>query len=283
MRSVGAMHDVQDISVAAAYKAEDEDASTEKLTVKLKYLDGKVGTTELVFKDSYRDEYTNELLPLGHVKRAMHDELLYFCDSVWVLVPVGEVTGKTIGSRWVNCNKNDLEDPDVRCRLVGQEVNLHADESFYAATPPLEAKRLLFSEFSCQRTRDGKPLQISFVDVKKAYFYGIPEREMYVRLPPELGVSKQYVGKLVRCMYGTRDAGAIWESCDASCLTKLGFIQGKASPCCFSHPIWNVNVVVHGDDFTALGNSDGLDKFEKGMTDTFECKIKSRLGTSEND
>ena len=64
--------------------------------------------------------------------------------------------------------KNDLEDPDVTCRLVGQEINLHADDTFYAATPPLEAKRLLFSEFSSQRTRNGKPLQLSFVDVKKA-------------------------------------------------------------------------------------------------------------------
>ena len=84
-------------------------------------------------------------------------------------------------------------------------------------------------------------------------------------------------------MYGTRDAGAIWESCYASCLTKLGFIQGKASPCCFSHTVWDVNVVVHGDDFRALGKSDGLDKFERGMTDTFECKLKGRLGTGNED
>ena len=84
-------------------------------------------------------------------------------------------------------------------------------------------------------------------------------------------------------MYGTRDAGAIWESCYASCLTRMGFVQGKASPCCFVHPTWNVHVVVHGDDFTALGTSDGFDKFEKGMTDTFECKLKGRLGTGDDD
>ena len=129
------------------------------------------------------------------------------------LVPVEEVKGKTIGSRWVSCNKNEIADPDVRCRLVGQEVNRHAVESFYAATPPLEAKRMLFNEFASERTRNGKPLQISFIDVKKTYFYGVPERDLYVRLPPELGLSKTFVGKLVRCMYGTRDAGAIWESC----------------------------------------------------------------------
>ena len=41
--------------------------------------------------------------------------------------------------------------------------------------------------------------------------------------------------------------------------------------------------MVHGDDFTALGNADGLDKFERGMTDTFECKLKGRLGTGDDD
>ena len=66
-------------------------------------------------------------------------------------------------------------------------------------------------------------------------------------------------------------------------MTKLGFIQGAASPCCFRHPQWSVSVVVHGDDFTALGSPEGLDKFEKGMADTFECKLKGRLGTGPND
>ena len=125
---------------------------------------------------------------------------------------------------------------------------------------------------------------MSLIDVRKwPMFYGIPERSLYVRLPPELGISKKFVGKLVRCMYGTRDAGAIWESCYASALVKLGFTQGGASPCCFSHPAWGVSVVVHGDDFTALGTPDGLDKYEQGMAEAFECKLKGRLGTGDDD
>ena len=283
MIKAGLLHDVKTINVASAYAAEDKMAETKNLTVQLKHADGRTEPTNLVFKDVYRDEYTHEDLPIEHVKVAMHDELTYFCDKVWELVPVDEVEGKVIGSRWVNCNKNDITDPDVRCRLVGQEVNLYADDSFYAATPPLEAKRMLFTQFSTERTRNGKPLQISFVDVKKAYFYGIPERSLYVRLPPELGVSKKYVGKLVRCMYGTRDAGAIWESCYTSALVKIGFIQGGASPCCFYHPIWQVNVVVHGDDFTALGTPEELTMYEKGMQEVFECKLKGRLGTGPED
>ena len=190
--TAGLLHDVRFSNLAAAYRAEDAKAETKHLSVKFKNLSGRIDLTKLVVKEHYRDEYTNEELPMGFVRSAMLGELEYFCDRVWVGVPLSEAQndpdGKIVGSRWVNCNKNDASDPDVRCRLVAQEVNLHADESFYAATPPLEAKRLLFSEFASQCKHED--LQISFVDVRKAYFYGMPERTIYVRLPYELGMGK---------------------------------------------------------------------------------------------
>ena len=69
------------------------------------------------------------------------------------------------------CNKGDLQNPDVRARLVACEVNDHKSDAFFAGTPPLEAKKLLFSEYASRRyASDGKPLEISFVDIKKAYF-----------------------------------------------------------------------------------------------------------------
>ena len=50
-----------------------------------------------------------------------------------------------------------------------------------------------------------------------------------------------------------------------------------------SNKAWGVSVVVHGDDFTALGKAEGLTKYEDGMAKTFECKLKGRLGRGEND
>ena len=144
------------------------------MTAKLNSRREEVEHTDLVFKEIYKDEYTLEELPMGHVHLAMKEELEYFCDKVWVGVPITEAQadpdGKIIGSRWVNCSKTDINDPDVRCRLVAQGVNTHADDSVYAATPPPEAKRLLFSQWSTEQSRNGSDLQLSFVDVKKAYF-----------------------------------------------------------------------------------------------------------------
>ena len=102
----------------------------------------------------------------------MHDGISYFCDKVSRGVTYDEAVkdpnGKIIGSRWVNSNKGDAENPDVRCRLVAQEVNKGTGgcDDFYAATPPLEAKRLLFSEWATKKVRHGKKLKLSFVDVR---------------------------------------------------------------------------------------------------------------------
>ena len=69
------------------------------------------------------------------------------------------------------CNKEDEAQPDIRARLVACELNTYQTDDFYASTPPLEAKRLLLSQMATQRRmEDGRPLELSFVDVKKAYF-----------------------------------------------------------------------------------------------------------------
>ena len=81
-----------------------------------------------------------------------------------------------------------------------------------------------------------------------------------------------------RCVYGTRDAGSIWEAVYVEALTAAGFLQGRSSPCCFWHPLWGVSVVVHGDDFTALGTDAGLDTYEHALSRSFDVKLRGRFG-----
>ena len=88
--TAGLLHDVKFSSIVAAYRAEDLKSDAEKLHVKFKHLKGPVETVQLVFKDSYKDEYTCEELPMGHVRLAMQEELEDFCDKVWVGVPISE-------------------------------------------------------------------------------------------------------------------------------------------------------------------------------------------------
>eukprot|EP00972_Heterocapsa_arctica_P001009 141971-Heterocapsa_arctica.AAC.1 len=73
-------------------------------------------------------------------------------------------------------------------------------------------------------------------------------------------------------MYGARKAASKWEDFYSNVLRKLGFDKGKASPCTFHYPTRNLRCVVHGDDFTTLGEDDDLDYLEKELKKHFELK-----------
>ena len=51
---------------------------------------------------------------------------------------------------WVDCNKGDLRQPDVRSRWVAKDIAFYKSDEFFAATPPLEAMRLILSEAASQ-------------------------------------------------------------------------------------------------------------------------------------
>lgn len=51
----------------------------------------------------------------------------------------------------------------------------------------------------------------------------------------------------------------------------------------FYHSKKNVRVVVHGDDFTALGTDSGLDWFRQGMKGRFDLEVRGRLGPEPQD
>ena len=86
-----------------------------------------------------------------------------------------------------------------------------------------------------------------------------------MKIPKELGLSSDLVARQVRCVYGTRDAGKLWEDTYTQALEHSGFTTGMANPCVFDHRVKDITIVVHGDDFTALGTDDDLDWYEKAL------------------
>ena len=63
-----------------------------------------------------------------------------------------------------------------------------------------------------------------------------------------------------------------WSDHYSTILRDAGFIQGRASPCHFHHPDWNVYLVVHGDDFIMVSRRDGRRKTMKLLEDHFDIK-----------
>ena len=60
-------------------------------------------------------------------------------------------------------------------------------------------------------------------------------------------------GRLNVSMYGTRYAALNWAEEYAQKLVKAGFRRGISNPCLFWHGNKKVTIMVHGDEFLAVG------------------------------
>ena len=96
-------------------------------------------STQRASSTSHRtyDEYTGAELDPAQVKAAKTEELDFFRKKgVWDVVSRDEAHGsRVVGTRWVSCNRGDENHPDVRCRLVCQEVKTYQSEELFASTP----------------------------------------------------------------------------------------------------------------------------------------------------
>ena len=118
--------------------------------------------------------------------------------GVYVEAPIGEairVTGrKPIGSRWSDINKGDEKAPKYWSRLCAKVFRASDPQKAgcFAATPPLEALKLLLSmcmsewdnDLDRGRTKRGK-WKVMFMDATRAHFHSAVREAIYVDLPHE--------------------------------------------------------------------------------------------------
>ncbi len=225
------------------------------------------------------DEITGAILPPLLVQQARAEELKFMSEwGVWERAPISacwQETGRApIGSKWVDVNKGDAVKPLIRSRFVVKEIATYKSDDFFAATPPLEAFRLLLSLAASA----GEDTKVEVLDARKAHLHAFVDRTVFTQLPPEEAVPG-YCARLVRCLYGTRDAPKRWEAFLAQQLVELGFARGRASPCCYYHAVLGVRCIVHGDDFVLTGSAGALDEVKAGMHKRFLLKELGRLGS----
>mgnify|MGYP003324710779 CR=1 FL=1 len=162
--------------------------------------------------------------------------------EVYKKVPVEEcwnVTGAApIGTRWVDVNKGDEDNPNLRSRYVGREFNNGRMDCLLAGTPPLEAVRFLIHEAATVRSDEPMGSKVLMInDVSRAFFEAPAKRNICVELPREdltdSDLRHDKVGHLRMSLYGTRDAASNWTQAYTNVLTGMGFTNGQASPCSF--------------------------------------------------
>ena len=103
-------------------------------------------------------------------------------------------------------------------------------------------------------------MKLDFIDIRRAYYHAEARRKVYIKLP-EGDEEEGMCGILCKSLEGTRDAAQNWEHTYSKFLVNLGFERGEATPCIFTLNSTQLRIVVHGDDFTALGHTKDLDWF----------------------
>ena len=214
------------------------------------------------------DDVTGANLDPKWVKKARQEEMVFFREmNAYTRCPrskVEECIGKLIDTRWIDINKGDSECPNYRSRLVGRMYNTYRDDSLYAATPPLEALRMISSHAATVRGTGYREMMIN--DVSRAYFYAPATRSLFIELPDEdLEAGQDEVGRLNVCLYGTRDAAKEWQQTLSKHLVSIGFRRGVGHPAVFYNPKRQIKTLVHGDDYASSGGSEDLDWLESEL------------------
>ena len=112
-------------------------------------------------------------------------------------------------------------------------------------------------------------------DIKGAYLHGYLEEEIYMAQPRGYGDNSQRVRKLIRAIYGLKQAGNVWNTVLNEALTELGFKQLKSDYCCYIRQNEDgISILlVWVDDFLSISTNDSLnDRIEDELQKYFEIK-----------
>ena len=204
----------------------------------------------------------------------------------WEVVPIYEAKAanqRLIGTRFVDVNKGDSDNPDVRSRLVAQDtrsassIQGNSSVETFAATPPLEGLRLLFA-LHMTHSQSLESHVLSFLDIKKAHLLPLIDRDVYLRLPPEAGLQEGMCAKLKYSLYGLRDAGRLFDDFMESIFRELGFRPGVYSTSVYFHPKTKLRVFKYGDDLVCSGARGDINDLVTELSQRMTIKVRMTLG-----
>ena len=104
-------------------------------------------------------------------------------------------------------------------------------------------------------SKKGQRLKLGLWDIRRTHFHGKPKRTIYVELREEDKTpAREGCGLLTKSMYGTQMPLQIWQAHYTGILESAGFKRGRSNASIVHREPDGVRVVVHGDDFLALGD-----------------------------
>ena len=161
-----------------------------------------------------------------------------------------------ISTTWVVCDKGN---GIMKARLVARGYEEEGDIVSDSPTMNKSSLRVILSLAA------SKGWTLETTDIKSAFLQGDTiNRDVFIKPPREANLEKGYLWKLLKCLYGLRDASKMWYSRIKNALLRLGFEISKLDPAVFYFRNKNKEVIglvgVHVDDFIHAG-SDSFNQY----------------------
>ena len=172
------------------------------------------------------------------------------------------------GTRPINClvtfkkKASTPEQPEgmIKMRIVAngaRQVHNHNFNQERISSPV--ARTTTFRAMMAQAAYTGAKLHK--IDIVAAFLNGTLEEPVYVYPPPGLDVPAGTVWKLLKALYGLRQAPLIWYQTLDKALTKMGFKRHDHDKCLYTNP--DTNLAFHVDDFLLSAMDDNQMQFFK--------------------
>lgn len=116
-------------------------------------------------------------------------------------------------------------------------------------------------------------LECHQVDVNNAFTESILKETIYMKPPPGVDIPPGQCFRILRSLYGLKQAARDWNQYCVKELKKLGFIQSEADPCLLTLPSKKLIILVYVDDVTiAAPELSSIQWFKEEFGKVFKIK-----------
>jgi Reverse transcriptase (RNA-dependent DNA polymerase) len=122
-------------------------------------------------------------------------------------------------------------------------------------------------------------LEMDMLDIKVAYLHGKIEEELYMKVPQGLTMPGKVL-RLVKAIYGLKQAGNTWHTRLSKHLIKMGFKPTIADKCLFRKQLSKTKfcyICIYVDDVIFIGTKDMVQLAKRDIMNEFECRDLGKL------
>jgi hypothetical protein len=182
-------------------------------------------------------------------------------------------SANTVSTKWVFTVKLTVngEVERFKARLVARGFSQVWGEDFhetFAPTVRMDTLRIFLAIVAAEN------LECRQFDIKNAFTESKLRERVFLSAPQGVEVRKGHVLRVLRSLYGLKQAARDWNTLARQFLVEIGFQQSLAEPCLYTHNQKGIIVLLYVDDIPAAAR-------QSKQLDWLYAKLSSRFNTKD--